>query len=45
MQFVTKHYFNQNLTTRHIRVNPLTWGLEPSLRFELYGCSGMSAFE
>ena len=44
MDLVARHYFNRNLTTRFIRVVPLTWSFDPSIRIELYGCSGMSNF-
>lgn len=43
MDLIAKHYFYQNLTTRFIRVMPLTWSHDPSIRIELYGCSGVSA--
>ena len=43
MDMITKHYFNRNLTTRFIRVVPLTWSYDVSLRIELYGCPGTSA--
>jgi len=42
MDIVAKHYFSRNLTTRFIRVIPLTWSLDACIRIELYGCSGMS---
>lgn len=40
MDLIAKHYFNQNITTRFIRVMPLTWGYEANIRIELYGCPG-----
>ena len=40
MDLIAKHDFNRNLTTRFIRVLPLTWSYEASIRIELYGCSG-----
>jgi len=39
MDIVAKHYFSRNLTTRFIRVIPLTWSLDACIRIELYGCS------
>lgn len=45
MDMVAKHYLNRNLTTRFIRVNPLTWGYQAAIRMEFYGCSGMWAFQ
>ena len=45
MDLVARHYFNRNLTTRIIRVVPLTWSFDASIRIELYGCSGMSNFD
>ena len=40
MDLIAKHYFNQNITTRFIRVVPLTWSYDANIRIELYGCPG-----
>lgn len=40
MDLIAKHYLNQNITTRFIRVMPLTWSYEANIRIELYGCPG-----
>lgn len=40
MDLIAKHYFNRNITTRFIRVMPLTWSYEADIRIELYGCPG-----
>ncbi|XP_022785985.1 uncharacterized protein LOC111326284 [Stylophora pistillata] len=38
MDMMTKHFFKRTLTTRFIRVLPLTWSHDVGLRIELYGC-------
>lgn len=42
MDLIAKHYFNRNVTTRFIRVMPLTWSDDVDIRIELYGCPGES---